>query len=544
MSDVSDTAQTALPPGALPLLRLLWPGQWALEPLPTTTDAADQQPAEATRPVLRLPADGPATLYLPPGVHGDWVASVAHAAAHRRFGGPPQPRKGLKPVQQALLGVLEDARIEWLACDELPGLRRWWLPPHSVEQVRQGQGFEDLLARLSACLLDAGRVDPHPWIARVRQHFFEADGRTLALRTPEALREAASRLGHDIGQMRLPFNPRTYCVHARYRDDNHHLWQASDEDREALTLPDWQDPPDHPPEEPPPPAPADWLLEQPVATYPEWDHRIGRYRPDWVQVYEHRWQATAVNHKVSVVAVQRLVRQSQRHQPALGRGPGRDHEGDQLHPQALVDHALARRSGHWPDTRVWCRPAPRRSARAVLLLVDASVSTATDLPAWQREVQQMAWALQRMGHLSAVWAFGSDGRHRVRLQGLKDWQQRCEAVPWGALQAGGSTRLGAALRHAALLCHQGLAQQRVEGGSVLLLTDGELHDIDVHDSAHLPADLVHAVGELRAQGLCVQALVSGAAPALRRALGPGHCWPLAQAGVGAALVRLLASSRG
>ena len=69
------------------------------------------------------------------------------------------------------------------------------------------------------------------------------------------LREAASRLGHDIGQMRLPFNPRTYRLHARYRDDNSHLWLPSDEDREALTLPDWQDPPDDP-SPPSPPAPA------------------------------------------------------------------------------------------------------------------------------------------------------------------------------------------------------------------------------------------------------------------------------------------------
>jgi nitric oxide reductase activation protein len=209
-----------------------------------------------------------------------------------------------------------------------------------------------------------------------------------------------------------------------------------------------------------------------------------------------------------------------------------------------VDHVLARRSGLWPETRVWCRPSPRRSSQGVLLLVDASVSTSADLPAWQREVQQVAEALERMGHLSAVWAFGSDGRHRVRLQGLKDWQQRCASVPWGALQAGGSTRLGAALRHAAKLCRQGLRLQRVEACSVLLLTDGELHDIDMHDSAHLPADLVHAVRELRVQGLGVQALVSGPAPDLRRALGAGRCWPLRPAAWGAALSGTLANSRG
>ena len=541
MNTGADAVRTALPPGALPLLRLLWPGDWALEPLPATGDTVNEASSEAARPVLRLQAAAPATLYLPPDAHRDWAASVAHAAAHRRFGGPPQPRRGLKSVQQALLGVLEDARVECLAMAELPGLRAWWLPYHSGEQARYGQSFEDLLARLSACLLDPDRIDPHPWIARVRQHFFECDGHSLALRTPAMLREAASRLGHDIGQMRLPFNPRTYRLHARYRDDNSHLWLPSDEDREALTLPDWQDPPDDP-SPPSPPAPADWLLEQPVAVYPEWDHRIGRYRPAWVQVHEHHWPParTATS---APAAVQRLVRQSQRHRTALGRGPGRDSEGEQLHPQALVDHALARRSGLWPETRVWSRPAPRRSVQAVLLLVDASVSTAADLGAWQSEVQQVAWALQRMGHLSAVWAFGSDGRHRVRLQSLKDWQQRCEAVPWGALQAGGSTRLGAALRHAAKLCRQGLRQQ-VEGCSVLLLTDGEMHDIDVHDRTHLPADLVRAVRELRAQGIGVQALVSVPAPALRQALGAGHCWPFTPGAWGTALARALATRKG
>ncbi|MEX1168000.1 MAG: hypothetical protein WEK74_14255, partial [Hydrogenophaga sp.] len=147
MTDLGDVARTALPPGALPLLQLLCPGGWVLEPLPSEGDPATHGPrepttdtADATRPVLRLPTDAPATLFLPPAAHSHWAASVAHAAAHRRFGGPLQPRRGLKPVQQALLGVLEDARVEWLACAELPGLRAWWLPSHSGDLARRGQG--------------------------------------------------------------------------------------------------------------------------------------------------------------------------------------------------------------------------------------------------------------------------------------------------------------------------------------------------------------------------------------------------------------------
>lgn len=525
--------EPAPPPAARWLLRLLWPADWTLLPLPPSDGPEADQ-----RPVIRRPGgEAPATLHLPPNARSDWPAMVAHAAAHRRFGGPPQPRLGLRPVQQALLGVLEDARVEWLAAAEWPGLRALWWPHHPQDPARLGLGFDDLLARLSAALLDPDHPDPHPWIARVRQVFFERDGRTLALRTPQAVREAASRLGHDIGQMRLPFNPRTYRVHARYRDDNHHLWQPSEEDREALTLPDLQDPPE--PDLPPsPPSPSQWPLGDPVARYPEWDLRIGRYRPDWVTVYEHHWPGAAAS-APEAPTVRQLLRQAARRRLAPGRGLQRDATGDDLHPQAVIDHAVARRLRQPTDPRVWRRPAPRREAQGVLLLVDASVSTAAELRAWQQQVQQAAWALQRLGQTSAVWAFGSDGRHRVRLQRLKDWGERCESVPWGCLQPGGSTRLGAALRHAAALCAQGMRAHALAGCTVLLLTDGELHDIDVHHSRHLEADLRQALRELRGRGIRVQAVLSAPSLPLRRALGAAAYHRMAPGVWGAALARAL-----
>lgn len=531
-----------LPPAALPLLRLLWPGDWVLEHLRPPEEAE----VPALQSVLHRPENAAATLHLHDATGSDWPATVAHVAAHRRFGGPPQPRQGLKPVQMALLGVLEDARVEWLACAELPGLRDWWRPFHTGEQARTGQGFEDLLARLSACLLDPALDDPHPWIARVRQLFFEPDGRTLALRTSAQVREAASRLGNDIGQMRLPFNARTYRVHARYRDDNTHLWLPSDEDRTALTLPDPV--PDEEPAPPPPPpsAPADWVLDTPVASYPEWNHRSGHYRPNWTQVHETWPRRLAPQGTALDADVWRLVRPCAQSAAVRARGSGWAADGDELHPVAMIESAVAWRGGLPVDPRVWHRARPQTRTQAVLLLVDASVSTAVDLAAWQDQVRQAALALQMLGHRSAVWAFGSDGRHRVRMQCLKDWTERCEAVPWSALRAGGSTRMGAALRHAARVCALAMRQRMAEGCSVLLLTDGELHDIDVHDSAYLPADWVRAVREVRARGIRVEALLTdaaGAAP-MRRALGPAACRPAGPWGWRAALTALVSASSG
>jgi hypothetical protein len=141
--------------------RGLWGHVLDCQPLP-----ASDLDAAAQRPVLERPGDGAsgeAVLHLPAGTVERALAATAHVAAHQRLG-PAQSRRGLKPVQQALLGVLEDARVEALACAELPGLRRLWLPWHLAATRELGNGFDDLLARLSLCLLDPAQPNTHPWV--------------------------------------------------------------------------------------------------------------------------------------------------------------------------------------------------------------------------------------------------------------------------------------------------------------------------------------------------------------------------------------------
>ncbi len=479
-------------------------------------------PAEAPRAVLVR--DGPC-LHLPRDLDdpAQAVALAAHAAAHLRFGGAAQARTGLKPVQQALLAVLEDARVEWLALQELPGLRALWWPFHA-DAVALGNGFDALLARLSASLLNPAHDDPHAWVARVRRIFFAADG-GLALRTPAQVREAASRLGHDIGQMRLPFNARTYRVHARYRDDNSHLW-----------LPDATLPPSGlslqadaaPPTDEAPAARPDSAATPPDARHPEWDHRIGRYRPDWCSVYSAPLPPGPPDAIDALAATrQRLLRRLARLGAARRAGPERARDGDELHPVALVEAALDQRARRAPDPRLHRRPRAAPPPLAVLLLLDTSASTAqADGGAWLAALQHhalaTAQALQRLGHRSGVWAFSSQGRHRIDMPCLQPWDapphHRAPRLP-----GGGSTRLGAALRHA---LHLSAADARRHPGwrrLIVLLTDGEAHDIDVHDPAYLPADLQRAAREAAAQRVAVQGLVfaDGQFGPLAAALGPG-----------------------
>ena len=85
------------------------------------------------------------------------------------------------------------------------------------------------------------------------------------------------------------------------------------------------------------------------------------------------------------------------------------------------------------------------------------------------------------------------------------------------LQSRLSTRLGAALRHATqLLLHTGSALRRV-----LLLTDGQPHDVDVHDPRYLVEDARHAVREATRLGVQVQCLCldPAAVPSLGKVFG-------------------------
>jgi nitric oxide reductase activation protein len=112
--------------------------------------------------------------------------------------------------------------------------------------------------------------------------------------------------------------------------------------------------------------------------------------------------------------------------------------------------------------------------------------------------------LEHAGHACAVQAFASNTRHQVRVQRIKNFDDRADSTLTLARLAGvrseWSTRIGAALRHA---CAQLRGQPRPH---VLLLTDGQPHDIDVHDSRYLPADLQRAVQEARRGGIAVSCL--------------------------------------
>lgn len=491
------------PPAWGAWLRALWGNDAALE-------WQVGGPADA-RPVLTGRGAGERVLHLPTATpEATTLAAAAHAAAHWRFGGAAQARAGLKPVQQALFTVLEDARVEWLALQELPGLRALWLPFHAGADAPSGNGSEALLARLACSLLEAAPADPHPWIARARSVFLDARGE-LALRDDQAVRAAASRLGNDLGQMRLPFNPATWRMHAAYRDDGSWLWEPESSAPDSQTTLAAQEPRKGGAAQEQPLPPRD---EAP-ACYPEWDARIGRLRADWCRV--HTCEAPQADPRSQPVPASGFVAGLAQRLAALrGDRPlfaGRDGIGEEFDAMALVDARLQRRAGGTPDERVYRRRTWPPPACAVQVLLDASASTAAARDDFLAMALAACAALEAAGHRSALLGYCSRGRERVEVRHLKHWHERALAGVVRARCAGqasaGSTRTGAALRHAAALA-RGEAQRTAMRPVVLMLGDGEPHDVDTPDPRYLAGDLGHAVAEAQRAGVAVRSVRLGA----------------------------------
>ncbi len=466
------------------------------------------------------------------------LATAAHAGAHVRYGQGLHERGSLKPVQVALLGLLEDARVECLAASELPGLRALWLRFHQADQTA-GSDVEALFLRLSHSLLDPDHDDPHAWVRKGRGLFYSNGvGTTSALPDRAGLRRAASLLGNDLGQMRLQFSARSYEVKPAYRDDNTHLWsdridspaqqRAADVSRELTTGTP----------APPPVNPSAFRRD---TRYPEWDRLIHRLRADWVTVREldetRRPQpGDVVRHLQRTLDRNRSIARrlrgflAGRLMAAPASGPHAAEHGDDLHLDAIVATRIALRLGHARDMRIHLCTRPGFERLSVLTMLDASASTARTAGAGGGTVLQagrlasllLAGALEQAHHESSLQAFSSNGRDQVIVQPIKRFEE-CASDPLvlsraAVLTSRWSTRMGAALRHATAAASRRQARRKV----VLLVTDGEPHDIDVHDSRYLLADLRQAVRESLRHDVRVGCVNLGAAPSSGGQAGELH----------------------
>lgn len=433
-------------------------------------------------------------------------ARAAHAAAHTVFSGGRFEPGALKPLQQVLVGLFEDARVEALAMQRFPGLRRLWTPFHETTAPSSS-----LPARLARALFDADHAEPDSWILKARSAFHALD---LEQSTALDSRRLGNLLGNDLGQMRWPFDAKSYVVEPAYRDDHAGLWER-------------------------PPAPAksvspssakshDESAFEPEAapshTYPEWDYVIERLRPCFCEVHE---QSAAAGEPPSPApaGVVRRVRRSLRRALLSSQQMRRESEGPELDLKALVDAAGERRAGVSPSRLMYRRAKRLATPRSVLLLLDLSESSNIALAdgcrahALSSLCAQLLCGAELPGLELAIDGFRSYGRRDVRYQRFKDFSERGSSglERLGELQAAGSTRLGAALRHGCARLKSRRARERL----LLVVTDADPADVDIYDARYLVEDARAAVDSARRAGIGVFAccLPGGEARAAQRIFG-------------------------
>jgi Mg-chelatase subunit ChlD len=501
-----------------------------LQPLPAAPP--DAAPA---RPILT-----PGHLLLPAGDWPQQRAALAHAAAHLLYSPVAQPSAPLKPLAQAVVAALEDARVEQLLMAQLPGVRPWFLAGLRESLQPQGLSFAALVSRLGLALHDEGHADGNAWVDKARSLFAQTR-RDYGLEDQPSFRRLAAVLANDLGQMRVRFEPQQYAVPAAYRDDNSYLWDhgvARDAQATPLQAPLQ--------EQLPAGTGAAQAVESALAVfhYPEWDARSAVLRPHWCTLYELRPLLQA---RAATTPEHRRLPPPHRHRPLHGRRLRRQWEGETLDLDAAIEAAVERRLSGAPSGRLFQRPGPQAQPLSLLVLLDVSQSTGerpgATAPSLLEVEQQAALLLARTAHAAgeriALHAFCSDTRAQVRYHRLLDFGAPLDAVAESrllALRPAWSTRLGAALRHAITL----LAAEPAERRALLVLTDGAPSDVDVHDARYLVEDARAAVQAAARLGLrvCGLAVDAGAAPYARRIFGAGN---YRMAGTPAQLPRQLAA---
>jgi nitric oxide reductase NorD protein len=451
-------------------------------------------------------------------------AAVAHGLAHVMGQAPRQTVGTLKPLALAVIGVIEDARVETLAMQRFPGLRRLWAPYHQAQP--EGITVPALLTRISRALFDPAYADPHGLVLKARTLVAAAD-----LADPSASRRIGGLLGNDLGQMRLQFNARDYVIEPAYRDDGLGLWDFDDtidappeiiemmveaarlrqEEGDGHTDPRQAEAAGAGRARPRSAEPETVLL----ARYPEWDRVEAVERPDWTSVraiaapagdlrrLEARLEAVPDLRR----RIDRLVRAAR---PGRPRRLKRQPDGMELDMDAVLDAEISQAAGELPDDRLYRSSVLQMRDLATVVLVDVSESTrhGNVLETERLAVALLGEAMAGLGDPFALLAFASDGRDQVRLTRIKAFAEPFAAATrarLAGLSPGLSTRLGAALRHAGAE----LRAQRSFRRLILVLTDGEPSDIDVPDPEDLVEDSRRAVLGLRARGIDVFAVVLG-----------------------------------
>jgi hypothetical protein len=484
-------------------------------------------------------------------------ATVAHMAAHMMYSNQSMSAEQLSPAQMFFVGLLEDARVEYKAIKDFPGLKKLWRALMMVEHTEPAEHQTmNVLEGFSLQLLDADVVGTDEQLNNFAVKFHSQ------IEANQDDNNFAWLMGIELynifsGRKAVPSLRILERYRIDYRDDNRIVWHYEDINWELgveymaaskqqirykvsplmmahevdceLAGDDAQEV---------------WVCEdnmrfyeddltdnarsfndewgkEPISDpyhYNEWDYQIQLHRPDWATVYERR--ATKGNaedidkilleHKPIAHRIRQIIDMLS---PAgVQRQRGME-DGDEVDLNAAIDAMIAIRMGEQPNPRITMRNVLNTRDLAVVVLLDLSESTneyvgnsdKTILQLTREAATLVATAIEGIGDPFALHGFSSDGRHDVQYSRLKDFNQHFDDEAKSRLagmKGGLSTRMGTALRHAGMHLHKQQEKRKL----ILLVTDGEPADIDETDPQYLRFDTKKAVEELYSTGVLTYCL--------------------------------------
>jgi nitric oxide reductase NorD protein len=479
-------------------------------------------------------------------------AMSAHLAAHLCYTDSRISAEQLSPAQMFFIALIEDARVEYKAIQAFPGLKKLWRALLAQEyEGKVEHATVLLLERMALMLLDAtvkSDDDALNAIAQTFHHNIEEnkDNNQFSWHLGmELFNVFAER--KDVPSLRILQSMRT-----SYRDDNRYVWEFEEFDweqgveyipasqrqvRKTVSVMDMVNELDC--ELAGDDAQEIWRLEtpfyldqegctinelegkEPVSEpyhYQEWDYQVQLHRPDWATVYERRQpkgdpdeiEDILTEYKPVAFRIKQIIDLLQ---PEGVQRVRNMEDGDEIDLNAAIDAMVAIRMGEQPNPRITMRNVIKSRDLAVVVLLDLSESTNETVPGSDKTVLQLtreaaalvSTAINGIGDPFAIHGFASDGRHDVQYYRFKDFNQRFDdevKSRLAGMRGGLSTRMGAAMRHAA----QHLMKQPERRKLLLLVTDGEPADIDERDPQHLRHDTKKAVEELYTRGVLTYCL--------------------------------------
>jgi len=474
--------------------------------LPSHASVGAGLPATATSAIAGKPAPTPGVGLITciSGIDR-YRAVLAHIVGHRRWS-EAQIADNWSPFQRMAVEFFEDCRIETLLIREYPGLRTLFLALHPKPAENACDPETTSCLRHRMAMLSRALLDPDHGYADAALNDFVARFHAVMEQGESSTREIAALALSYVAKTRLQ-SDQFARVHfddtvVDYRDDNRQLWkfiEAGDEEEsfdEKRKI-----------------EPGEEIQGLPPRHYPEWDYASQTYRPDWASVY------AALHPAGNPADIDRLLAKhaalAKRLKKMLDLLKPQDkvriryqEEGSELDLDVAIRSLIDFKGGATPDPRINMSHKTAGRDIAVMLLLDLSESLnekaggadQTILELSQEAVSLLAWSIEKLGDPFAIAGFNSNTRHDVRYLHIKGYGEHFNddvKARLAAMQAGYSTRMGAAMRHAAHYLGARPADKKL----MLILTDGRPSDVDTHDERLLVEDARQAVKELDQQGI-------------------------------------------